>query len=82
MDTQKTEWIRDTRCRADDALRALHASKKQHVGEHDERMRKLKALAEFLFIKQADGQGELFDPKTVLSPDIEELLSAPLHGLD
>jgi hypothetical protein len=82
MDPKKLAWIRDNRCKADDAIRALVASKKQHGAEHDERLRKIKAFAEFLFIKQADGQDELFDPKTVLSPDIEELLAAPLHGLD
>lgn len=82
MDAQKTAWIRDNRCLADDAIRALIASRKQHVAEHDERLRKIKAFAEMLFIKQSDGQDELFEPDAALSADIKKLLTAPLHGLD
>lgn len=79
----KTAWIKDNRCRADDAIRALQAAKKQVTSEYDERLRKLKDFAEILFIKQADeAQGEMFDMKELLPADLESLLSAPLHGLD
>ncbi len=84
MSTPKqTEWIRDNRCKADDAIRTLHSAKKQRVSEYDERLRKLKDFAEILFIKQTDAQQtEIFDPKIVLSPDISNLLDSPLQGLD
>ena len=80
---QKIEWIRDNRCRADDAIRALQAAKKQVTSEYDERLRKLKDFAEILFIKQADeSQQEMFDLKELLPKDLESLLDSPLHGLD
>lgn len=82
MKPDKTEWIRDQRCRADDAIRAISAAKKARVSEYDERLRKAKDYAETLFIKQTDGQDELFDMKEILTPDLDKLLSAPLHGLD
>lgn len=79
----KTEWIKDNRCRADDAIRTLQSAKKQVTSEYDERLRKLKDFAEVLFIKQADdGQEEMFDAKELLSPELDKLLAAPLHGLD
>ncbi len=78
----KTEWIREHRCRADDAVRALTSAKKARVGEYDERLRKLKAFAEVLYIKQTSQQDEMFSTKDILAPDLQELLDAPLHGLD
>lgn len=76
-------WIKDNRCRADDAIRTLQSAKKSVTGEYDERLRKLKDFAEILFIKQADEQQvEMFDAKELLSPDLEKLMTAPLHGLD
>lgn len=79
----QTAWIRENRCRADDAIRALQAAKKQATSEFDERLRKIKDFAEILYIKQADEtQGEMFDMKELLPAELENLLSAPLHGLD
>ncbi len=79
----KLTWIRDNRCRADDAIRTLQSARKQVTGEYDERLRKLKDFAEVLFIKQADdSQQEMFKPEEILSPDLKELLDAPVRGLD
>lgn len=81
--SDRTEWIRDHRCKADDAIRTITSAKKQRVSEYDERLRKLKDFAEVLFIKQTDlGQQEMFDPKEILAPDLTDLLAAPLKGLD
>ena len=83
MNTKSLDWIKDNRCKADDAIRSLQAAKKQRCSEYDERLRKLKDFAEVLFIKQTDqAQDEMFDPKDILAPDLVEILESPLHGLD
>lgn len=83
MKATDLEWIRDNRCRADDAIRTLTSAKKARVSEYDERLRKLKGFAEILFIKQTDAaQAELFDTEELLSPDLSRLIEAPLQGLD
>ena len=78
----KTEWISRQYLRAGLALNELTAAKKERVGGYDERIRMLNNLTDVLLIKQVDTQGDLFDPKEILSPDLEKLLNAPLHGLD
>ena len=80
----KTDWIMAHRCKADDAIRTLQSAKKQQTSEYDERLRKVKAFAEILFIKQTegDGQGEMFDVNELLPGDLKQLLEVPLHGLD
>ncbi len=35
-----------------------------------------------LLIKQLDDQTELFDQREILTPELQKLLDAPLHGLD
>lgn len=79
---QKTIWIKDQRCRCDDAIRALEAAKKQSATAYDIRLRKINNFAEVLFVKSNDtSQLELFAPQEFLSDEIEELLQAPLGGL-
>ncbi len=82
-DAQKTVWIRDNRCRADDAVRKLESARKQRTAEYNERLRKLNDFGERLFIMGADKQQmEMFNQAELLSPELDELLEAPLHGLD
>jgi hypothetical protein len=83
MKADPQQWIQEQRCRADDAIRALNAAKKQRVGEYDERLRALKEYAEILFVKQSDSQQmEMLDAKETLTPHLKELLENPLRGLD
>lgn len=81
---QIKEWIKDNRCRADDAIRTLVAARKQVTSEYDERLRKLKDFAEVLFIKQTgdEKQMQMFDEEEVLTKDLVDLMESPLHGLD
>ena len=78
----KLTWISGKHTRACLAIKELSAAKKERVSGYDERLRKLNGLADVLLIKLVDQQDELFDPKEILSPDLEKLLNAPLHGLD
>ena len=75
-------WMLEHRCKADDAIRTVEAARKQRVSEYDERLRKLRHFAEELFLKCADGQLDLLDPSTVLSPELDKLLNDPLKGLE
>ncbi len=78
-----SDWIAEHRIKADDSIRVIHAAKKSRVAEYDERLRQLRSFAEQLFIKASDQQqAEMFDPKTVLSPDLTKLLNSPMAGLD
>lgn len=80
---QRSEWLTVHRCRADDALRTLKKAKKQRTADYDERIRKIQALADSLFIKSVDRQqAELFKPDEVLTEELADLLDAPTHGLD
>ena len=79
---EKTEWISRQYLRAGLAVSEITAAKKERVAGYDERLRKLNALTESLLIRQVDQQSEMFDPKAIMSPEIEQLLENPLHGLD
>lgn len=79
---EKEAWISRQYLRAGLATAELTAAKKERVGGYDERLRKLAQLTDNLLIRQVDSQGELFDPKEILNPELEKLLDAPLHGLD
>lgn len=79
----KTLWLLEQGARTDTAIRRIYAAKKQRVSEYDERLRKLKALGESLYLKREDGaQAEMFNEEDVLTPDLAKLLDAPLRGLD
>lgn len=78
----KTEWISRQYLRTGLAVSEITAAKKQRVSSYDERLRKLNQLTEVLLVKQVDAQDEMFDPKEILSPELESLLNAPLNGLD
>lgn len=83
MKTQDKEaWISRQYLRAGLATSEITAAKKERVSGYDERLRKLSQLTDALLIKQIDSQSELFDPKEILSPELEQLLASPLHGLD
>lgn len=79
---QRTEWIINNRCKADDAMRLLRSAKKQRVSEYDERLRKLKDFADILFVKQTDDQQELFNEVELLSEELKALIAAPLSGIE
>ena len=78
----KTAWISEQYLRAGLAISELSAAKKERVSGFDERLRKLNAFTDILLIKQIDTQEEMFSPKEILSPDLEKLLTSPLHGLE
>lgn len=82
MKETKTEWIGRHNLLVDLAIAELTAAKKERVAGYDERLRKLHALKDVFIVKQTDTQDDLFSPKEILSPDLDALLSAPLHGLD
>lgn len=79
---EKTEWISRQYLRAGLAISEITRAKKERVSGYDERLRKLDDLTDVLLISQVSGQGELFEPKDILSPELEILLEAPLNGLD
>ena len=82
-DTDRSEWLLSNRVRADDALRQLKRAKKQRTADYDERIRKVQSFADQLYIKSVDKQQrELFKPAEVLSQELDDLLDAPLAGLD
>lgn len=82
-DTDRSEWLSANRVRADDALRQLKRAKKQRTADYDERIRKVQSFADQLYIKSVDKQQrELFKPAEVLSQELDDLLDAPLAGLD
>lgn len=79
---EKEAWISRQYLRAGLATAEITAAKKERVAGYDERIRHLDQLTKNLLIRQVDNQSELFDPKEILSPELEKLLDAPLHGLD
>lgn len=75
-------WLHDNAWKATLALRQLQQAKKQRNCDFDDRIRALRAFSEKLFVKAADTQlTDLFEVDEMLSPEINKLLEAPLHGL-
>ena len=62
-------------------IKALTASRRAVCAEHNERIRKLRDVAEMLIIASSSGEVELFPLETVLSPEIQLLHAAPTHPL-
>lgn len=60
------------------ATHQIQAARKQAVSQYDAALRKMHNLDMQLTTPEAVSQPELFDPYTVLTPEIQELLSAPL----
>lgn len=75
-------WITEHHFRASLAISAIEAARKSRVSVYDERMRKLARFSEQLEVKFRDQQKELFDPESILSPELKKLLAAPTHGID
>lgn len=81
--TEKTLWLLEQGALVDTAIRKITAAKKGRVSEYDERLRKLKAYGESLYLKREDQeQVEMFKVDELLTPDLAKLLEAPLRGLD
>jgi hypothetical protein len=64
---------------AQKAETVLRSSRKEVVGEHDERIRKLQTLQETLIARDGD---DLFKLAETLTPDLAKLIEAPLWGMD
>lgn len=62
------------------ATHQIEGARKQAVSVYDEKLRKLKELDAKLATLETIAQPELFDASSHLSPDVEQLLAAPLAG--
>lgn len=83
LSNQDKLWLLEQGADADTAIRKIIAAKKARVSEYDERLRKLKAYSESLYLKREDQeQAEMFKIEEMLTPDLAKLLEAPLSGLD
>lgn len=60
------------------ATHTIEAARKQAVSRYDEDIRALRELDYKLATIQTINEPELFDPETVLSPELRQLLTAPL----
>lgn len=68
--------------RARSAWHLIHAARKQAVSEYDADLRRLDELDKCLTTPEVMAQPELFDVRSVLTPEIENLLAAPLAKYD
>lgn len=60
------------------ASHQIAAARKQAVSQYDADLRRLSDLDVLLTTPEAMSQPELFEPDAVLTPELNELLSAPL----
>lgn len=67
--------------RADCAFNAIASARKQAVFGYDVRLRKLVELKKQVTAPAVSDQPELFEPDAVLSPELSDILAAPLSGL-
>ena len=79
-ENKQAEADREIR-RACTGIKALIASRRAVTAEHNERIRKLRDLADSLIVASSSGEVELFLVGTVISPEIKMLLDAPTHHL-
>lgn len=68
----------DILLRVRSATHQIQAARKQAVSEYDADLRRLDELDKRLTTPEAVAQSELFNIGEVLTPEIEELLAAPL----
>ena len=68
----------DILLRVRSAAHQIQAARKQAVSEYDADLRRLDELDKRLTQPEAVAQPELFDVGDVLTPEIEDLLAAPL----
>ena len=60
------------------ATHQIEAARKQSIAVYDEDLRLLRDLDSRLATSQTINEPELFDAQTILSPDVQQILSAPL----
>ena len=60
------------------ATHQIEAARKQSISVFDEDLRLLRDLDSRLATSQTINEPELFEPTTIMSPDVQELLAAPL----
>ena len=81
-DQEKRQWIYRTSFACNKALLVIEAAKKQATSSYDRRTRIIEQLQKALFVKEGDeGQTELFQPDSFLTPELRSILEAPLNGL-
>lgn len=79
---QKRSWILENHFQCSDAIAKIDAAKREAVKAYDSRLRKLHAFSEALMVKANDSaQLEMFKVDECLTPELKELLAAPLGGL-
>lgn len=68
----------DILLRVRSASHQISAARKQAVSQYDADLRRLADLDVLLTTPEAMSQPELFNPDTVLTPELQDLLAAPL----
>ncbi len=81
-DAEKKAWIYQTSFACNKALLVIEAAKKQATSSFDRRTRMIEGLQRALFVKESDeGQTELFEPSSFLTPELRKILDDPVEGL-
>lgn len=81
-DSDKKAWIYQTSFACNKALLVIDAAKKQATSSYDRRTRLVEGLQKALFVKESDeGQTELFEPTSFLTPELKKILEDPVEGL-
>lgn len=81
-DTEKKAWIQKIGWDCYKALLTIEAAKKAATSSYDRRTRMIEQLQKALFVKESDeGQIELFEPTSYLTPEIKDILQDPVGGL-
>ncbi len=79
---EKKEWIYRTSFACNKALLVIEAAKKQATSSYDRRTRLIEGLQKALFVKESDdGQTEMFEPTSFLTPELRQILEDPVDGL-